>query len=345
MGRMRRTVYRWARLMGGAAILAVLVGRLGTGPFVRGLHMITGWSLAAAAGIAALTTVCSAWRWSLVARGLGVGIPLRSAVSAYYRSQFLNTVLPGGVLGDVNRAVRHGRDAGDVGRGLRAVAWERLAGQVVQVALTLIVLVIAPSPLRLSRPIVMVAAAVVVVGALGVVLVIRVLPADSGNRTARVVRTARADLHLGLLARRAWPGIVIASVVVVAGHTATFLIAARTAGSTASLARILPLALLVMLAMAAPTNIGGWGPREGVAAWLFGIAGLGSGQGIATATVYGVMVLTAYLPGAVVLLVSYLPRRSRQSAAALEPPVSDAPRAAVRWPVRRVAAVEGGLGG
>jgi glycosyltransferase 2 family protein len=341
---MRRRVYRWARLMGGAAILAVLIGRLGTGPFVHGLHMITGWSLVAAAGIAALTTVCSAWRWSLVARGLGVGIPLHSAVSAYYRSQFLNTVLPGGVLGDVNRAVRHGRDAGDIGRGLRAVAWERLAGQVVQVALTMIVLVIAPSPVRLSRPIVMVAAAAVVVGALGAVLVIRALPADGRFRSARVVRTARADLQLGLLARRAWPGIAIASVVVVAGHTATFLIAARTAGSTASLTRMLPLALLVFLATAVPTNIGGWGPREGVAAWLFGISGLGTSQGIATATVYGVMGLAAYLPGAAVLLASYLPRRSRQHAAALEPRV-DAPGAAVRWPVRRVAALEGGLGG
>lgn len=339
---MRRTVYRWARVMGGAAILAVLIGRLGTGPFVHGLHMITGWSLAAAAGIAAMTTVCSAWRWSLVARGLGVGIPLRAAIPAYYRSQFLNTVLPGGVLGDVNRAVRHGRDAGDVGRGLRAVAWERFAGQAVQVMLTLIVLVIALSPSRLSRPIVLVTAVAVVVGALGAVLVIRALPTGGTSRSARALRAARADLHLGLLARRAWPGIVIASVVVVAGHTATFLIAARTAGSTASLARMLPLAVLVLLAMAAPTNIGGWGPREGVAAWLFGTAGLGASQGIATATVYGVMVLAAYLPGAALVIASHLPRRNLHDVPALD---SRAPGDAVRWPVPRAARLEGGIGG
>jgi hypothetical protein len=63
--------------------------------------------------------------------------------------------------------------------------------------------------------------------------------------------------------------------------------------------------MLVMLAMAIPTNIGGWGPREGVAAWLFAVAGLGAGQGVAAATVYGVMVLAGTLPGAVVLLVSW----------------------------------------
>ena len=61
-------------------------------------------------------------------------LPLPAAVAAYYRSQFLNTTLPGGVLGDVHRGVRHGRDAGDAGAALRAVAWERAAGQVVQVA-------------------------------------------------------------------------------------------------------------------------------------------------------------------------------------------------------------------
>ena len=64
--------------------------------------------------------------------------------------------------------------------------------------------------------------------------------------------------------------------------------------------------------MAVPMNIAGWGPREGVAAWAFGAAGLGAAQGVATAVVYGVMVLVASLPGAVVLVAAWL----RRSAAA-----------------------------
>jgi hypothetical protein len=111
------------------------------------------------------------------------------------------------------------------------------------------------------------------------------------------------DLHEGLLVRRAWPVIALTSVLVVAGHTATFVIAAHTAGSTASLSRLLPLALLVLAAAALP-NIGGWGPREGMTAWAFAAAGLGASLGVATAVAYGVMVLVASLPGAVVLLVS-----------------------------------------
>ena len=151
---MTRTMWMWGRLLGGAAVLVVLVWRLGTGPFLDAVRMVNGWSLAAAAGIAALTTVCCAWRWSLVARGLGVGVPMRAAVPAYYRSQFLNTTLPGGVLGDVHRAVRHGRDVGDPNRALRAVAWERSAGQVVQIVLAITVLLVLPSPVRSSMPVV-----------------------------------------------------------------------------------------------------------------------------------------------------------------------------------------------
>ncbi len=60
--------------------------------------------------------------------------------------------------------------------------------------------------------------------------------------------------------------------------------------------------------MGVPTNIGGWGPREGVAAWAFGLAGLGAAQGVATATVYGVLALVASLPGAAVVLVTALHR-------------------------------------
>ncbi|MEP6762035.1 MAG: lysylphosphatidylglycerol synthase transmembrane domain-containing protein [Sporichthyaceae bacterium] len=302
---MSRTLWAWARVLGGAAILALLVWRLGTGPFLDGVRTIDGWSLAAAAGIAVLTTVCSAWRWCLVARGLGVGLPLTMAIAAYYRSQFLNTMLPGGVLGDVHRGVRHGRGVDDVGRGLRAVAWERSAGQVVQVVLTMLVLLALPSPVRSSMPVL---SAAVVAGALGAVLLSRALPRSGPSRWARTLRAAGADIRNGLLAPRAWPGIVLASAVVVGGHTATFLIAARTAGSTASPARMLPLALLVLLATGVPTNVAGWGPREGAAAWAFGAAGLGVGQGVATAVVYGVMGIVASLPGAVVLVAVWLHR-------------------------------------
>ena len=74
----RRNRWSAARALGAAGVFGVLLWRLGTGLFLDGLRRVDLWSLAAASGIAAVTTPCCAWRWTLVARGLGVAVPLRS---------------------------------------------------------------------------------------------------------------------------------------------------------------------------------------------------------------------------------------------------------------------------
>lgn len=295
----RGTVWAWARTLGGVGVLALLLGQVGIGPFLDGVRLITVPVLAAALAIGGLTTVCGAWRWSLVAGGLGVRLPLRTAVAHCYRAVFLNATLPGGILGDVHRAVRHGRDTGDLGRGIRAVVWERTAGQVVLAVVAVMVLAAFPSP---ARPYLPVATAALAGAGLGVALLVRVRPAGS-SRWARAVRTAVSDIRAGLLTRRTWLGVLLASTLAVAGHLATFVLAARTAGSTAPLSLLLPLTLLALLAMGVPANVAGFGPREGVAAWAFGAAGLSAAEGVATAMVYGALVLVASLPGAAVLAV------------------------------------------
>ncbi len=304
--RWSRSLWSWARPAGAAATLAVVVWRLGAGPFLDGVRAVDGRALAAAAAIGLLTTLCCAWRWTIVAHGLGIRLSLPAAVAAYYRSLFLNLTLPGGVVGDVHRGVSHGRDVDDVGRGLRAVAWERAAGQVVQIVITVAVLLALPSPVRSSMPLVAITLAATVIG---VVLLGRVRPRGGRSRWARLRNAMAGDVRSGLLTRRALPAIVLASAVVVVGHAVTLVIAARTAGTTAPLSRMLPLALLAMMAMVFP-SLAGWGPREGATAWVFGAAGLGAGQGVATAVVYGVMVLVAGLPGAAVLVAVWL-RRAR----------------------------------
>jgi uncharacterized membrane protein YbhN (UPF0104 family) len=185
-----------------------------------------------------------------------------------------------------------------------------LAGQAVQVVLALIVLLVLPSPVHSSMPAVL---AIAVLCGLGAVGLIRGRPPRGTSRWDRALRTARADVRAGLLAPRTRAAIGLSSVVVVAGHMTTFFIAARTAGATAPALQMLPLAMLVLLAMTVPTNIGGWGPREGVAAWLFAAAGLGAGQGLAVAAVYGVLVLAASLPGAAVLAITWLGSGNRGS--------------------------------
>ena len=293
---MRRAL-RWARPGLAAAALAAVVWRLGTGPFLDGVRSLDARALLAAAAIFFVTTACCAWRWKIVAGGLGMRLSLPAAVAAYYRCLFLNVTLPSGIAGDVHRGVRHGRDADDVGRGMRAVVWERSAGQVVQVILTIAVLLVLPSPVRSSMPLV---AAALVAAALGLVLV--------GSWWKRARNAVVADIRGCLLHRRALPAVVLTTVVAVLGYAAIFLIAARTTGVTAPVSRLLPLALLAILAMVLP-SIAGWGPREGATAWVFAAAGLGATSGAATAVAYGVMVLAATLPGGLVLVVEWLPWR------------------------------------
>lgn len=309
----RPPLWTWARLGGGALILVVIVLRVGADPFLDGVRRVDATSLTLALGITALTTVVSAWRWRLIARGLGLHISLGAAVASYYRSQFLNSTLPGGVLGDLHRGLRHGAEADDVSRGLRCVVWDRAAGQIVQVVLAAMTLIAFTSPVQpVMATIVGVSIAAVAVA----VLAVLATPRSGPSWSARLTRAVRADIRSALATTHAWPAIVLASTFVVAGHVGVFLVAAgvATEGSPTSIRQLLPLAMLVLLAMAVPINVGGWGPREGVAAWAFAVAGLGAAQGVQTATTYGVLSLVATLPGAAVLVVSRRPRPAASTA-------------------------------
>jgi uncharacterized membrane protein YbhN (UPF0104 family) len=297
------------RLAAGVTVLWFLWRLMGAAPFKDGLRAVTWPAVAAAGTLTVLTTVCSAWRWRVVARALGVDIGLPGAVGAYYRSLFLNSVLFGGVLGDVNRAVTHGRRAGDVVRGLRAVGWERLCGQVVQALVTAAVLLALPSPVRPALPYILAG----VVGIAGcAALVVRAAARRGRSRLTRAAGAVSADLRHSLLAPDVWPRLTLASVLVVAGHTATFVIAARAAGSTAPLGELVALLMVVQTVMVIPLSIGGWGLREGAAAWAFGAAGLGAATGITVATLYAVLMLAAVAPGAGLLLRDAVRRRRDQ---------------------------------
>jgi glycosyltransferase 2 family protein len=134
-----------------------------------------------------------------------------------------------------------------------------------------------------------------------------------GSRWTRVRNTVVSDIRNGVLRRNALPAVVLASIGVTLGHAATFVVAARTTGTDAPLSRLLPLAMLALLAMVLP-SIAGWGPREGATAWVFAAAGLGAAHGAATAVAFGVLVLAASLPGAIVLLVGWWPQRRASKA-------------------------------
>jgi uncharacterized membrane protein YbhN (UPF0104 family) len=296
---------RWdlARWAVGLVILAALLAELGSEPFLDGLRSVDPTVLGAGLAITAVTTGCAAWRWRVVGRGLGVEVSWRPAVGAYYASQLLNLTLPGGVLGDAHRAVRHGREVGDLPASARVVVWERVLGLVAHLVITGLVLLVIGSPFR---PLVAAVAGVVLAGglAVGIALLgaVRAPSYPRPRRLGRWVLALLADLRAILGSRRALVWISLTSAVVTAGHTAVFLLAGRAAGAGEP-SELLPVGLLVLLGSAIPTSLAGWGPREGVAAWTFAVAGVGATTGVTVAVAYGVIALVATLPGALVLAV------------------------------------------
>ena len=306
---------RWVGPAVGALVLGLLVWRFGAEAFLDGVRRLDATAVAVAVGLGFVTTVAAAWRWTVVAGGIGLDVPLRPAIAAYYRSQLVNVTVPGGVVGDVERAVRHGRGSGALAASVRSVGWERFGGQAVQLALTAVVLLAVPSAFRVVAEW---GAAALVALAVALGLAGAATSRFGHGRLTHALRVAATDLRAGLLSRRAFPRVLLASAVVVAGHATVVVVAARATRVDVGPSTLVPLALVVLAGSAVPANVAGWGPREGVAAWAFAAAGLGASAGVTAAAAYGALVLVAALPGAVVLLVQLV--RGRRPSSASAPP-------------------------
>ncbi len=290
------------RLLGGLGLLAILFVQVGVGPVVERLRGIGPGAVAAALVLGALATVLSAWRWRMVARGIGLALAPSRAVADCYGATFLNSLLPAGVLGDVHRAVSHGRSQGDLGAGVRAVVIERAAGTLVAVGAAVVVLGLQPDLLRaVTGPLPGGTMPVVLAGAVVLAVALWLLRPR--------LRRLWSDAAVVLRPRTA-TGVLLTSVAALACHLTLFVVAARAAGATAPTAVLVPLLLVALLAMTVPLTVGGWGPREATAAASFAAVGLPAAEGLATAVAYGVLALVGVAPGALVVL------RRRSSAGA-----------------------------
>ena len=116
-----------------------------------------------------------------------------------------------------------------------------------------------------------------------------------------VARFRRA-VQEALLARDVFLRQLVASLLIVASYVGVYLCCMRMIGVDTPLATAAPLVPWVLLAMAIPLSIAGWGVREGAAALVWQAAGLDPAQGVAISISYGVVILLSSLPGALMLL-------------------------------------------
>lgn len=270
-----------------AGILLALGLWLGVAPILTALRSVSAGAVVAALAITAGTTWACALRWSLLADRLGVTISLPVAYRAYYRAQFLNAALPSGVVGEVDRAVWHGRTSQAMARGIRSVVWDRVTGQVALFGLAILTIPVLAPALRGW-----------LLAALAVVIVVLVLVRSSN---VAVIRSAWAEARRVPGAAGIRGPVFGLSALAAVGHVAVFVIAARAVGVGADVLALVPLGLVVLLVSAIPLGIAGWGPREGGAALVFAATGLGADTGLAVSVTYGVLSTCATLPGILVL--------------------------------------------
>jgi hypothetical protein len=258
----------------------------------------------------------SAWRWRYTANLLGLPIPYMQAVREYYLATFTNQVLPGGVLGDVNRALRHGADTNNRLAAAHGVAIERLSGQLVLAAVVATGLawlvftgrIVGAGPTDADS---LNHLHWLFAGVSAVILLMWFL-ARRNKRISVYVGTLRGDLIRALLSWPAFPLQVLTSLLVVASYLAVFLVLANGAGYLADLPSagvVAALCSLLLLSMVIPVTVSGWGIREGAAVILWPMVGLPAEQGVALSVAYGALIFVSSLPGALFLFSS--PARQR----------------------------------
>lgn len=262
---------RWAAALVLTVLpLTVLVAWLGTEPLLDALTSVGPLGLAAAAVVGAAVTALQAERWRRVSTALGADLGARSAFSRMYAGGFLNSVLPGGVGGDVLRAVDQGAGSGWK-VGAQAVAGERLVG-----------------------------AAVVLLGA-GTAFIWVHLPVAAALLTGALVALGLARAALRQVP---WPVLLSALALSVAYWVLLLglaLVASHEMGMALS-GEVVILATLALAGTGIPGSIGGWGPREAVTIAGAMALGLGAAAGFTLAAAYGLLATVSTLPGALALL-------------------------------------------
>ena len=288
-----------------AGVLALVLRMVdGTQVISRLQDVHLGW-IALALLLLTLQTILSALRWQRTAARLGNDMGLWRAVREYFLAQALNLALPGGVVGDVGRALRASASAGaSAGAGIeragQAVVFERLAGQAALVGVT--VLGVMAVTLLPSAVVVPPGLQAVLCAFLAAVALCAGLIALSGERWPWVAKWRRAAAQ-AVFAREIWPWQLGLSLGTVAANLLAFAACAAAVGVLLSPMAIMVILPLVLFAMVLPLTIGGWGFREGAAVALFPLAGATGADGFAASACFGMVFMLSASSGLLLFLV------------------------------------------
>lgn len=265
-----------------AGLLALTAHLVGVQALLAGTTVLNWWTILIALGCGLVTTAAQAMRWKLLLQSHGTRLSWRRALSDCYSSGLLNTVLPGGLGGDLVRvAVYRNIGAHKWWSPMTAVAAERLSVTTLVFSAVTVALVNVSTILAL------------ITGSISVVVLALAL---YGMR--------QMNLKTALLV---W----LTAVMSVVALFLLYVVVMMVLGGP-----VLPvLAMASLASMSLPIGVGGWGVREMTVNILASSVAIPAPWAVATATGYGLLAVISVLPGAITLLVRATAGRSQTATA------------------------------
>lgn len=279
------------------AIVALIVMKLDLGAvsqLLRGFDLLHAIGML---GVSLALLTLFAWRWQLIANGLGYVAGYRQFLRALWLSQAAGELGPALVVGELAR-FKSMQGQGDRGSLLLSQAVDRWSGNVV---LLLLVIALLPAYLplygQLLPPVNRPAAAMMLVfaGSIGLIGLYQLWRRWPGGRAyaVRVCAVCNPLRH---------PGHYAVSLVIQGLLVTNLVLAASGLGLDAQLGAVMLAGPLLLLGIGLlPGLISDWGKREATVVLLLAPAGLLPEQSLAISLLFGLSHLLSALPGVFLL--------------------------------------------
>jgi uncharacterized membrane protein YbhN (UPF0104 family) len=288
-----------------AALLWWLSTRVDIGDALAALGRFDPAFIAAALLVALVQVGLAGWRFMLVTRlcgtRIGVGFALRATLVGGFFSQLLVTF----ISGDAIRAWMLARRGMALGRAVEAALLDRVIGVI---ALTLLILVgFAQFLALLPNETLRTSAILLLAAAWSAVFAFLILGRASGlcgrllGRWPWLASLASTGRHLFTDSRAAGLALALGLVVHLLS-VAMFILLFRGLGLPISTWLCLAVVPMVMLITMIPVSIAGWGLRESAMVVAFAGLNLPDSDILAASIAFGLLILAASLPGAVLWL-------------------------------------------
>ncbi|MBC8307967.1 MAG: flippase-like domain-containing protein [Pelagibacterales bacterium] len=240
----------------------------------------------------------SAYRWMYISKHTGLDISFSYSLRFYYISNFMNNILPGGIIGDIYRIYHSAENKNELfkmGKSFQSVVFERLSGQIMLFGTFLVSLTFYffihnkfVAFLYLFFP--------------SLIIIIMVRWFLKKKIKKMIENKQIGENFFSIFTGAVFWNHLFLSFLVVSSYILIYIIAALSLGLDIDYLAFLVFTPIILFSMTLPISIGGWGIRETTALFISFLLGLSANVSISVAIIYGLLSLICSLPGLILFL-------------------------------------------